>query len=147
MGYWIPRRNIICGRWIKHAGWYPDRQLDCCAKATPVTNRCCRCTRWLELDGLAGTLTEPLIHLNYRSLSEFWQRQRRYARIAAAGMIAAWRAPRVRAPSLANRYANSRDGSFSESGYGEGPLGLALCLWWLAGTFETYARSACFSRA
>src|SRR5581483_8822710 len=26
-GYWVPRRNIILGRWIRHAGWYPDYQL------------------------------------------------------------------------------------------------------------------------
>lgn len=27
VGYWIPRRNIIFGKWIQHTGWYPDHQL------------------------------------------------------------------------------------------------------------------------
>jgi glycosyltransferase involved in cell wall biosynthesis len=26
-GYRINRRNIYCGKWIKHSEWYPDRQL------------------------------------------------------------------------------------------------------------------------
>src|SRR3989344_6118283 len=26
-GYWIPRKNIIFGKWIEHTGWYPDYQL------------------------------------------------------------------------------------------------------------------------
>src|SRR3989344_5565695 len=26
-GYWIPRKNIIFGKWIEHTGWYPDHQL------------------------------------------------------------------------------------------------------------------------
>ncbi|MCL4417363.1 MAG: glycosyltransferase family 2 protein, partial [Actinobacteria bacterium] len=26
-GYYIPRKNIIFNKWIKHTGWYPDYQL------------------------------------------------------------------------------------------------------------------------
>lgn len=26
-GYFIPRKNIIFGKWIRHTGWYPDYQL------------------------------------------------------------------------------------------------------------------------
>ena len=26
-GFWIPRVNLICGRWVRHGGWYPDYQL------------------------------------------------------------------------------------------------------------------------
>ena len=26
-GWWVPRQNWIWGRWIQHAGWYPDYQL------------------------------------------------------------------------------------------------------------------------
>ena len=27
VAYWISRKNIIFGKWIKHAGWHPDYQL------------------------------------------------------------------------------------------------------------------------
>ncbi len=26
-GYFIPRKNIIFGKWMRHTGWYPDYQL------------------------------------------------------------------------------------------------------------------------
>ena len=26
-GYFMPRKNIIFGKWIEHTGWYPDYQL------------------------------------------------------------------------------------------------------------------------
>lgn len=26
-GYWIPRKNLIWGRWLRHCRYYPDRQL------------------------------------------------------------------------------------------------------------------------
>ena len=26
-GYWMPRRNLFLGRWIKHGGFYPDAKL------------------------------------------------------------------------------------------------------------------------
>ncbi len=25
--YWIPRLNLIFGRWMRHGGFYPDRKL------------------------------------------------------------------------------------------------------------------------
>ena len=25
-GFWIPRRNVIAGVWVRHAGWWPDPQ-------------------------------------------------------------------------------------------------------------------------
>ena len=27
VGYWVARRNLILGRWVRHAGWWPDYQL------------------------------------------------------------------------------------------------------------------------
>ncbi|MCX6021597.1 MAG: glycosyltransferase family 2 protein, partial [Chloroflexi bacterium] len=27
VGFWVPRRNLILGRWVRHAGWWPDEQL------------------------------------------------------------------------------------------------------------------------
>lgn len=26
-GFWMPRKNIIFGKWIRHTGWWPDQQL------------------------------------------------------------------------------------------------------------------------
>jgi glycosyltransferase involved in cell wall biosynthesis len=140
VGYWVPRRNIILGRWVKHAGWYPDRQLRLLKRG------CARYPTDLPvhevaiLNGTDGILYQPIIHFNYRSLGEFWNRQRRYARIAAQGMIHRNETPRARA--VLGQPAREFFRRFvSEAGYREGPLGLALCIMVAAGTFETYARA------
>src|SRR3989339_1219341 len=27
VGYWIPRQNLVFGKWLQHGIWYPDYQL------------------------------------------------------------------------------------------------------------------------
>jgi glycosyltransferase involved in cell wall biosynthesis len=140
VGFWVPRRNMICGRWIKHAGWYPDCQLRLLRRGHARYETDVPVHEVAALDGLAGTLTQPLVHLNYRSLKDFWRRQRRYARLAARGMIDGGQRPRIR--SVAGQPLREFSRRFiRESGYREGPLGLALCLMVAFGTLETYARA------
>ncbi|MFN0074343.1 MAG: glycosyltransferase family 2 protein [Chloroflexota bacterium] len=140
VGYWVPRRNIICGRWIKHAGWYPDRQLRLLRRGKARYEMNLPVHEVAELQGESAVLVEPLLHLNYRSLPDFWMRQRRYARLAAQGMVHRGERPRARTiigqplREFLRRFVH-------EQGYREGPLGLALCLMLAAGTLETYARA------
>lgn len=82
-GYWIPRQNIIVGRWIRHGGWDPDYQLrlfrtDCGRYdvTRPVHEL-------VNLEGLAGSLTSRLVHYNYDTWHAVWQKQQRYAAIEA----------------------------------------------------------------
>lgn len=83
VGWWVPRHNIIFGKVILHAGWYPDHQL-----------RLLRldCSRWDPkrevhelpiLDGAEGYLHNILIHYNYDSLQQFIAKQEKYASIDA----------------------------------------------------------------
>lgn len=126
VGFWVPRRNIICGRWIRHAGWYPDLQLRLLRRGAARYSLALPVHEVAELRGLAGELREPLIHLNYRTLADFWLRQRRYARLAAEGMRRRGERPRARA--LLGQPAREFWRRFvTEQGYREGPLGLALC--------------------
>ncbi len=84
-GYWIPRRNVICGRIMRGSGWWPDYQL-----RVMRPNRC----RYSDVDqvhewpycyGVSLALNTPLVHLNYRSWHEFAAKQFDYARLAARG--------------------------------------------------------------
>jgi glycosyltransferase involved in cell wall biosynthesis len=140
VGFWVPRRNIMLGRWIKHAGWYPDRQLRLLKHGSARYPTDLPVHEVALLNGSAGMLGQPLIHFNYRSLADFWRRQRRYARIAAQGMVQRGEAPRARA-ILGQPVREFARRFFAEAGYKEGPLGLALCFMVAAGTFETYARA------
>ena len=84
-GYWIPRKNFFLGRWIRRCGWYPDLNLRLFRKSRGRFGERAVHER-LELEGKALTLTHPLIHETYRSLSDFFVRMDRYSTLAAQEM-------------------------------------------------------------
>ena len=72
-GYWIPRKNIIFGKWIKHAGWYPDFQLRL-FKNGKAYLPCQSVHEQPVLEGKAGYLKSPLLHYNYQTINQFIQK-------------------------------------------------------------------------
>jgi len=79
VGWWIPRRNIIVGKWIRGGGWYPDYQLRLMRPEKARYDPAQEVHEIVMLDGSAGYLQAPLIHYNYDSWQQFWEKQRRYA--------------------------------------------------------------------
>ncbi len=83
-GYWVPRRNIILGRWVRHAGWSPDYQMRLLRRAEARYREDRMVHELVDLGGRpAGYLRNPLVHYNYGTLGEFCTRQRHYARMEA----------------------------------------------------------------
>lgn len=82
-GYWIPRRNFIAGKETRGGGFYPDYQLRLLRRANAryVSER--EVHEIVEVDGAEGYLKEPLVHYNYRTWSQFHDKQRGYARYEA----------------------------------------------------------------
>jgi glycosyltransferase involved in cell wall biosynthesis len=85
-GYWVPRRNVIAGEWVRHAGWWPDCQLRLLKRGHAHYDESRVVHELAILNGPDGTLTEPFLHLNYRSLDEFRAKQRRYAHLEALAL-------------------------------------------------------------
>src|SRR5439155_20209450 len=96
-GYWIPRRNRILGHWMRGAGWSPDEQLRLLRRGRARYDESVLVHEVAEVDGPLGHLTQPLLHLNYASLAEFWSKQRRYSRLAAQSRRQRQGRPRSRA--------------------------------------------------
>lgn len=69
-GYWLPRKNIIFGKWIRHGLWWPDRQLRLFRKGLGKFP-CRHIHEYLEVDGPTSEFDEPYIHNNYDSISQF----------------------------------------------------------------------------
>jgi glycosyltransferase involved in cell wall biosynthesis len=136
-GYWIPRRNFICGRWVRGAGWYPDEQLRLlrCNRASYDRERLVH--ELVVLDGAAGHLTEPLIHYNYENLVQFRRKQARYAALEALTLYQGGLKPRPRS-LLAQPLREFRRRYLTLGGYREGVLGFQLCLLLAWATFQTY---------
>lgn len=77
-GWWVPRKNYIFGRWIRHAGWYPDYQLRLLRRERARYDERREVHELVVLDGEAGYLRSPLIHHNYDTIQQFREKQNRY---------------------------------------------------------------------
>jgi glycosyltransferase involved in cell wall biosynthesis len=142
-GFWIPRANVLLGRVVRHAGWWPDYQLRLVQRgAAQYDPR--RVVHELPIvDGTVGHLQHPFVHLNYRSIGEFIFKQERYCRLDARRWLLTYGRPRARALAgqplreFWRRYVTLQ-------GFKEGPLGLLLCLLlaYYAGKAIWLARSA-----
>ena len=78
-GFWIPRVNLICGRWVRHGGWYPDHQLRLLRRERTRYDPERPVHEVVLFEGESRYLTQPLMHYNYRSLSEIFSKQATYA--------------------------------------------------------------------
>lgn len=72
-GYYIPRKNIIFGKWIQHTGWYPDYQLRLfkTGKGKFVKQHV---HEDVQVDGQTAKFVSPFIHEAYQSIAQFLQR-------------------------------------------------------------------------
>jgi glycosyltransferase involved in cell wall biosynthesis len=69
-GYWIPRKNIIFGRWIRHGLWWPDRQLRLFKNGYgkfPEKH----VHEYISVTGRTETIQTPYIHHNYDSIGQY----------------------------------------------------------------------------
>ncbi len=72
-GYWIPRKNIIFGKWMKHTGWYPDPQLRLFKRGKgrfPEEH----VHEMIKIEGETEQLDGHILHYNYDSISQFLQK-------------------------------------------------------------------------
>ena len=126
-GFWIPRHNVLLGRIVRHAGWYPDYQLRLLERAAAHFDPLRPVHEEALVDGRIGHLRAPLLHFNYASLGEFVRKQERYCRLDAERWLLQYGRPRRRAVvgqplrEFWRRYVTLR-------GYREGWLGLVLCM-------------------
>ncbi len=88
VGYWIPRQNTIFGAWVRHTGWYPDRQLRLLERTRARYDPLRPVHELVVLDGEAGVLHGHLLHLNYETVGEFVRKQKQYARYDAQKLYA-----------------------------------------------------------
>lgn len=134
--YYFPRKNLIFGRWIKHAHWWPDYQLRLFQKGSvtwsdeihsiPITTG--------EVAELPAQENLSLIHHNYQTIHQFIERLNRYTEITAKNKTS------ISPPSSANLINSSGLVSlktffneflsrfFADEGYRDHEHGLSLSL-------------------
>jgi glycosyltransferase involved in cell wall biosynthesis/SAM-dependent methyltransferase len=81
-GYYLARKNIFAGRWIRHAAMYPDHNLRLFrrgrARYEPrIVHEHMIC------DGETGVLSEPLVHHDYKGIERYIDRHNTYSSLEA----------------------------------------------------------------
>jgi glycosyltransferase involved in cell wall biosynthesis len=137
-GYWIPRKNFFLGRWIRYCGWYPDLNLRLFRKSRGRFGERAVHER-LKLEGKALTLTHPLIHETYRSLSDFLRRMDRYSSLAAGEMLREGRKFRLIDPVLRPPFTFLQM-YVLRAGFLEGYFGFVLSVLYSYYTFAKYIK-------
>jgi glycosyltransferase involved in cell wall biosynthesis len=81
-GFSFPRKNYFQGRWIKHAGWWPDRIIRLFRKESGrMTTAAVH--EAVEVKGLVGALDVPIEHFTESRLSKIIQKIDRYSTLGA----------------------------------------------------------------
>ena len=81
-GFSFPRKNYFQGRWIKHAGWWPDRIVRLFRKeAGRITTAMVH--ESVEVQGMIGVLDVPIEHYTESSLSKIIQKIDKYSTLGA----------------------------------------------------------------
>ena len=85
-GWRLPRHNYIFGILTKSAGWYPDFQTRLLRVGQAYYDADRPVHEVVKLYGAEGTISNPIIHYNYRDVDQFMDKQETYARYAAQNM-------------------------------------------------------------
>ncbi len=138
-GYWIPRHNIIWGKRIGHAGWYPDHQLRLMRRDRARYDPQREVHELAILDGEAGYLKEHFVHYNYDTVRQFLKKQNRYTDFEAQilfkqGTRVKWR------NFILQPLREFKRRYISLAGYKDGAHGLLLCLLMAYYNFIMYTR-------
>ena len=126
-GYWIPRRNFIVGHEMRGGGFSPDYQLRLLRREKAHYDLAREVHEIVQLEGDAGYLSAPLIHLNYADWGQFHRKQVAYARYEAR--ILAQRGIRPRPHNFVLQPLREfHRRFFSLADWRDGLHGLRLCL-------------------
>jgi len=125
-GYWIPRKNIIFGKWIKYTGWYPDYQLRLIRTGKgkfPEKH----VHEMIKVEGKAEKLINPMIHYNYESIYQFLRKLEIYVESESKNLID--KGYKLKVEDAINfPFKEFLSRFFAREGYRDGLHGLVLSL-------------------
>jgi len=117
-GYYVARKNMLGGVWMRHGGWYPDWQLRLFRRSRArYESRLVH--EHVLLDGKAGYLSNHLLHSDSKGLERYFDRHNTYSSMEAVEVC---RALKTR---------GGASGQIEPSLFGKGP-GRRRCLKLLA---------------
>ncbi len=139
VGYWIPRKNILFGKWMQHGIWWPDKQLRLFKRGMGAFP-CKHVHEYLVVDGPTSELTVPMVHYNYESVSQFIRKVDEIYTVSevnnliASGYRAVWHdAIKFPMSDFVKTY-------FAQGGYRDGLHGLVLSMFQAFYSFVVFVK-------
>ncbi|MBI2268182.1 MAG: glycosyltransferase family 2 protein [Candidatus Blackburnbacteria bacterium] len=125
--YRLPRKNLIFGKWIRHARWWPDYNIRFFKRGVVSWSEIIHSVPETHVEGMDLLAQEKfaIIHHNYTTVSQYLERMMRYTDIQAKfqvkdGYVFAWQDLIKRpASEFISRF-------FAGGGYKDGTHGLVL---------------------
>jgi len=77
--YWIPRLNLIFGRWMRHGGFYPDRKLRLFQRGAARLSEGVGPHSTPQFAGPKGKLKGDMLHYAYPSMNIYLEHMNRYS--------------------------------------------------------------------
>ena len=77
-GFFIARKNIFGGKWIRHAGMYPDWQLRL-VRRDRARYEARIVHEHMVVDGPVGHLKSPFVHYDYKGIERYIERHNTYS--------------------------------------------------------------------
>jgi len=148
--YYIRRRNMFLGRWIRHGGFYPDPKLRLFRRSaanftsTPrFENRPVHET--MTFDGQAAMLDFDLIHHAYPTLENYIEHMDRYSTLGSELLVSAGKISRSKIGFVMNVFFIPQLGFlwnyFFRLGFLDGREGLLLHMYHATYTSWKYAKA------
>jgi glycosyltransferase involved in cell wall biosynthesis len=89
--YWLPRKNLFLGRWIRRGGFFPDPKMRLFRRGQAFVTGADPHDR-IELragvDQRTGRFSNPMVHYAYPTLSYYLDHMNRYSSLGAKAAIA-----------------------------------------------------------
>ena len=83
-GFYIPRRTWYLGRWIRHGGWVPDREIRLYQRTKGTWEGGLHAA--IQCQGKTALLNTPCLHYTYADISDHLQTIDKYSTTAAEDM-------------------------------------------------------------
>jgi len=85
--YYVPRRNVFMGRWIRHSGFYPDYRQPQLFRRTAMTFDEAMVHEGYTVIGRTGYLDSYIYQFPYRDFSQLLGKMERYTTLGARKII------------------------------------------------------------
>lgn len=143
-GYSFPRKNYFQGRWIRHAGWWPDR-LTRLFRRGQGRMSVAAVHEGLDVEGPVAALDVPIVHCTESDLSLILRKIDHYSTLGAREAYAAGRRATVGGALVRAALTFLQDYVF-RLGMLDGPQGLTLAATDGINKFCKYAKLAEMTR-